>query len=258
MVRRNRACAPCRQRRIRCDETRPQCQQCLKTGRACPGPLEGPIMVDMTSSIASRVQHPHSRPHKRTRLAITEVDQSPSSHQVMMQLFVDQYLRYFCGHLGDRQKPWMQRRYENIMVVDLPLHAAALAYYATHVDRPDALVKSHDLYITALGKQRSLVGQALNGRWSQESLAQELVSSNLMLAYFETMHSTSLDAYGLHIHAAAKFLQHIGPKCCETGLLNQLFFAVRAQLVGLISKFLMTYADQTSLSSLLRCGKTYY
>ena len=68
-------------------------------------------------------------------------------------------------------------------------------------------------------------------RCSQEFLAQELVSSNLILTYFEATKSTSPDAYRLHIPAAAIFLQRIGPGSRKAGILNQLYFAVRAQVV---------------------------
>ncbi|KAF3400057.1 hypothetical protein F1880_008291 [Penicillium rolfsii] len=30
-------CATCKNRRVKCDETRPSCQRCTRTGRACPG-----------------------------------------------------------------------------------------------------------------------------------------------------------------------------------------------------------------------------
>jgi hypothetical protein len=155
---------------------------------------------------------------------------------MMMQLFMVRYLTYFCGSFGGRRRPWMRRRYEDIKTVDLSFQAAALAHYATEAARPDALVKSHDLYIKALGKQRGLVGQALNGRWTRESLAVEMVSSNLMLAFFEATQGTTHDAYRAHIHAAATFLESMGPKCCKDGVLNQLFFAVRSQLVSIKSK----------------------
>ena len=231
MGRRNRACAPCKQRRMKCDETHPQCQQCLKAGRVCPGPVQGPVIVDMTKSIAERVRQPHHRTRKRMQPRASDIFQNPSSHQVMMQLLVAQYLAYFCGSFGGRGKPWMLRQYGDVTVADLPLQAAALAHYATEVGQPDALVKSHNIYVTALAKQRSLVGQALNGRWSQDSLALQTISSNVILAYFEATQGTTTDAYELHIHAAANFLHRMGPKNCKSGVLNQLFFTVRSQLV---------------------------
>ena len=37
MPRRSRGCHLCRRRKVRCDETRPQCQRCITYGIACPG-----------------------------------------------------------------------------------------------------------------------------------------------------------------------------------------------------------------------------
>lgn len=231
MVHRTRACAPCRKRRIRCDETHPKCQQCLKAGRACPGPEQGAVLIDMTRNIVDRVRRPPSKNSKRVQLRPSCIAASPPSYAVMMEMFVTRYLTYFCGSSGDRRKPWMLRQYGHTRTAGLPLQAVALAYYATEASQPDAGVKSRDIYITALEKHRTLVGQALNGRWSQESLALEMVSSNLILGYFEAAQGTGTDAYALHVHAAAIFLHRIGPKSCKAGLLNQLFYAVRSQLV---------------------------
>ncbi|GFF38236.1 hypothetical protein IFM51744_03726 [Aspergillus udagawae] len=43
---RSRGCKPCRQKRIKCDETEPECGQCLRRGRKCPGPLTGLIILE--------------------------------------------------------------------------------------------------------------------------------------------------------------------------------------------------------------------
>lgn len=219
---------------MKCDETHPQCQQCLRAGRVCPGPLQGPVMVNMTGSIQTRARRPYAPSRRRAVSTASELAQVPP-HHMMMQLFMARYLTYFCGSFGGRRRPWMRRRYEDIKTVDLSFQAAALAHYGTQAAQSNALVKSRDLYIKALEKQRGLVGQALNGRWTRESLAVEMVSSNLMLAFFEATQGTTPDAYLAHIHAAAAFLGGMGPEYCKDGILNQLFFAVRSQLVSIKS-----------------------
>lgn len=236
MAHRTRACAPCRKRRMRCDETLPKCQQCLRAGRACSGPEQGPVIIDMTSNVVDRVRRPHSYTQKRAQLGQSSINASPPTDVVMMEMFVTRYLTYFCGSSEDRRKPWMLRQYGDISTAGLPLQAVALAHYATEASQPEARVKSHDIYVKALAKHRTLVGQALNGRWSQKSLALEMVSSNLILGYFEAAQSSGTDAYALHVHSAASFLHRIGPESCRSGLLNQLFYAVRSQLVRTVSR----------------------
>ncbi|KAK9370369.1 hypothetical protein V1509DRAFT_343643 [Lipomyces kononenkoae] len=39
----SRGCANCKKRKIKCDETFPVCLRCVKSGRECSGPLNGPL-----------------------------------------------------------------------------------------------------------------------------------------------------------------------------------------------------------------------
>ena len=61
MARRTKACAICRQKRIKCDATMPHCQMCLKFNRQCPGPTDAPLMFVDTSSYPSG-KKPRKRP----------------------------------------------------------------------------------------------------------------------------------------------------------------------------------------------------
>ncbi|KAF1967982.1 hypothetical protein BU23DRAFT_280961 [Bimuria novae-zelandiae CBS 107.79] len=53
MPRRTRACATCRQKRIKCDATMPHCLMCQKFNRKCPGPTDAPLLFVDTSSYPS-------------------------------------------------------------------------------------------------------------------------------------------------------------------------------------------------------------
>lgn len=44
----SRACGACRERRVKCDETRPVCRKCIRTGRECPGYMTGFKLRDQT------------------------------------------------------------------------------------------------------------------------------------------------------------------------------------------------------------------
>ncbi|KAK9320603.1 hypothetical protein V1517DRAFT_279624 [Lipomyces orientalis] len=39
----SRGCANCKKRKIKCDETFPQCMRCIKSNRECAGPVVGPV-----------------------------------------------------------------------------------------------------------------------------------------------------------------------------------------------------------------------
>ena len=116
--------------------------------------------------------------------------------------------------------------------MELPLQAASMAHVASAAALPDAMRKSNEMYTKALGFHRAFVSQVFRGRHVQISRAFELVSSNIMLAFFEAIQHTSYDAYRVHISAAASFLEMIGAEDCKSGVLNQLFFSVRAQTVS--------------------------
>ena len=119
-----------------------------------------------------------------------------------------------------------------LKMMELPLQAAALAHFASEAALPGAMMKSNEMYTKALGFHRIFVGEVFCGRYAQISQAFELVSSNIMLAFFEAIQHTSYDAYRDHITAAANFLEMIGAEDCKAGVLNQLFFSVRAQTVS--------------------------
>lgn len=53
MPRRTKACAICRQKRIKCDATLPHCLMCKRFGRQCPGPTDAPLLFIDTSSYPS-------------------------------------------------------------------------------------------------------------------------------------------------------------------------------------------------------------
>ena len=157
----------------------------------------------------------------------------------MTQLLVAQFLAYFCGsNTGRIDQSWMlrlpdaSRDASMLKIVELPLQAAALAHFATEAALPGAMIKSNEIYTKALGYHRAFVGQVFRGRRAQISRAFELISSNIMLAFFEAIQHTSYDAYRVHISAAASFLEMLGAEHCKVGVLKQLFFSVRAQTVS--------------------------
>jgi hypothetical protein len=86
MPRRTKACATCRQKRIKCDATMPHCQMCIKFNRQCPGPTDAPLMFIDTSSYPSgkkprkKPSPPSSRRSSPPRPAI-KTDPDPIEHE---------------------------------------------------------------------------------------------------------------------------------------------------------------------------------
>lgn len=58
MPRPSTGCLQCRQRHVKCDETKPDCHRCLRLGRPCPGYRDtcGVIIQDVTAKIQAKYQ----------------------------------------------------------------------------------------------------------------------------------------------------------------------------------------------------------
>ncbi|KAK4497691.1 hypothetical protein PRZ48_010344, partial [Zasmidium cellare] len=67
----SRGCRTCKSRRIKCDETRPACQNCVKTNRECPGLPEEVDLIFRTENPATR-----KKPKKGERKGSDDVDVS--------------------------------------------------------------------------------------------------------------------------------------------------------------------------------------
>ncbi|RDW74172.1 hypothetical protein BP5796_07614 [Coleophoma crateriformis] len=70
---RSRGCRTCRQRRIKCDEALPECTQCKKYGKKCPGPITGTFYViasetctRLSSTVGGCVDAPESSQMSQT------------------------------------------------------------------------------------------------------------------------------------------------------------------------------------------------
>ena len=64
-------CSLCRQRHVKCDETKPDCNRCLRLGRACPGYRDtcGIIIQDVTARVNAKYQRQKALGRPRTTLA---------------------------------------------------------------------------------------------------------------------------------------------------------------------------------------------
>ncbi|KIW33939.1 uncharacterized protein PV07_00752 [Cladophialophora immunda] len=66
---RSRGCTQCIQRHVKCDGRPDYCRQCARFGLPCSGPIQGPIILDMSAKV--------SRPRKKRRATSRGVDERP-------------------------------------------------------------------------------------------------------------------------------------------------------------------------------------
>ncbi|PVH81236.1 hypothetical protein DL98DRAFT_175582 [Cadophora sp. DSE1049] len=243
MVRRTRACQACHTRRIRCDETLPQCNQCLRAGRQCPGPISGAMIVDVTAQTRIRA---HSRPtpslyHPRAPSSPATLI-SPSQVPIIIQNFLSQFLDYFAsGTSGSPGRFWLHELpsisksnagSSNGLV--LAIQATSTVFCANSTSNSSYYADSRSIYGEALERHSRSVA-ALRNPESQNSaipIAQVLCTT-LLLGFYEAISSTQVggEGYMRHVEGAAKMVEVLGPDSCADGLVNNLFFTARTQMV---------------------------
>ncbi|KAH9213033.1 hypothetical protein DL95DRAFT_168239 [Leptodontidium sp. 2 PMI_412] len=161
MVRRTRACQACHSRRMRCDETLPNCTQCLRAGRQCPGPIEGPMIVDVTAQTELRA---HSRPGsslRRSRNSPTATTTmpspiSPSQIPSLVQNFFSHFLDHFASRSGGGPgKFWLHElpsmsSSSTASGLELAVQAASTVFCANAASSPSYYAGSRAMYGQAL------------------------------------------------------------------------------------------------------------
>ncbi|RDW75497.1 hypothetical protein BP6252_06639 [Coleophoma cylindrospora] len=159
------------------------------------------------------------------------------AHGAMTELFVGRFITSFCGtHTSRSRKPWMMLLPDSLAndvrwpTIRLSLQAASLAQYAVEAAEPGATVQSREMYVQALKLHRRFIRENMGAAMFPSSIALTAVVANVILAFFEAIRCSHVDAYGFHVSAAAEILEIIGPEQCRSGLLNQLFFTLRSQM----------------------------
>ena len=244
---RTKACALCRHKRIKCDATLPHCLMCIRNGKQCPGPVDGPLIIDMTMQTVKRtkakkktkaarkpVVAPRSEsPVSTVDLAVSPITQ-PSQTYAINQAFFANFLTYFASTGEDKdlqnRMTWMHilpalASDGTNTALTLALRATALAYTGSEARNLAVLQEACKLYGQALHVHARLI------KAKPEEVTTHTISTSIMLSMFEAMLSTSGDAYREHVYGAAKMFELAGPEFCRNGVLCQLFFHVRTQMV---------------------------
>lgn len=271
MPARTNACAICRKKRIKCDATLPQCLMCIKFGRNCPGPSNGPIIVDMTTSTITGKKKKKKEGKDVVKVAwealpeeiissISAMTIQISHRHALNQNFYGSFLAYFTmtGEARDIQnrQTWLHRLPDFAAdgsngALELAVRATASAYSFAKTRHPPLMQDALKLY-----------GQSLNQHFhilkTKKKVTMHTVSTSVLLSIFEAMNATTASAYRQHISGAAELVKLAGPEECWMGVLCQLFFHIRVQMAFV---YLTTrQEDRNSLCSeeVLRETLTYY
>ncbi|KAI8950220.1 hypothetical protein F4801DRAFT_550167 [Xylaria longipes] len=245
----SRGCQMCRTRRIKCDETKPTCNQCAKSRRQCPGYKDDFDLVFRNETQATErraqkankkalAQKVHLRDAPSTSSASTSTNTLgnrpvPSSPQVPIEeqascLFISNFVLMpkdgsTSGHL-DFVLPLLKQAGPDSHIQHA-FNACAMMF----IDNRKAVGvgcwnKARSEYSMAL----AMTNAALRDRESQQSDA--TLAAVLLLGMFENISAKQISAYhwGSHIDGAVRLIEARGKNQVKTKVGFQLFIAVRA------------------------------
>ncbi|KAL6790830.1 hypothetical protein J3E68DRAFT_80054 [Trichoderma sp. SZMC 28012] len=240
---RSRGCATCRKRRVKCDETLPECLRCLHMGLKCPGARTDAFFVHAVPNASLRdssdaltiikVKHEPSPQISAVNLHLSQLPKSqPSPADAFDQLFVSHFINGFFGSVrpplpipGGSSRIWLHELPDFLASpspspVQSSIRAASMLSYGTAVGDASIKTEACRWYMRALQSLRLLLGS---------SSPETSVCAAVMLTHFETLAGTSPRAWIKHIKGAASLLEAQGPERCQTGFLHQIFSHLRLQ-----------------------------
>ncbi|ETS03244.1 hypothetical protein M419DRAFT_75696 [Trichoderma reesei RUT C-30] len=240
---RSRGCATCRRRRVKCDESLPDCLRCLNMGLKCPGARTDAFFVHTVVDAAATMGT--LKPRDETSLLPTSANKclslrlpapQPSPAGALDQLFVSHFIDNFFGAFrpslpvpGGSSRIWLHELPQFLASgspspVQSSIRAASMLSYGTAVG--DASIKTEACmwYMRALQSLRLLLSR--NGSLASPEVS---VCAAVMLIHFETQAGTSPRAWLKHVKGAASLLEEQGPERCRTGFLHQIFSNLRLQ-----------------------------
>lgn len=259
-VPRSKGCSVCRERRIKCDEARPECTQCRRYGRPCPGynrslkfQDEGPALKrrHQQSSAQRSPQGSASQndalsasgavvlAHKRG--TATSIDESVTPSLVRKtfcarqpQLFMD----FICAafptlYFHNRFRSGSDPAFPEYIMANFgtrPYQDAAVcclsSVYLAHLTKDPSLARtSRQLYAKALRE----VIRALD---TSDAMSDDMVSTIMMLSVFEMYAQTSKDAWTQHANAVKQLMLRRGVQAHESGFGRSCYIAFRGFLIA--------------------------
>ncbi|KAF2003976.1 hypothetical protein P154DRAFT_427688 [Amniculicola lignicola CBS 123094] len=165
-----------------------------------------------------------------------------SQRPALYEMFFSHFLMYFTSHgeglnLGNRAK-WMNELPRlssdgSNEALSLAVQATASAYCGLATANLGAIEEAARLYGQALGLHATLLRKTTQnkGKGKGQGVTVHMISTSVLFSLFEAMRSTTSQAYRAHIYGAAKMLEVTGPGECHEGVLCQLFFHIRTQMV---------------------------
>ncbi|UPK92342.1 hypothetical protein LCI18_003277 [Fusarium solani-melongenae] len=224
---RSRGCATCRKRRVKCDESLPECLACVRMGLPCPGARTGTFFVHAVPRPSSS----HAECSSTPRLPGPQ----PSRTSAFDQLFVSHFVESFFGTMKPPPAPGTPPK---IWLHELPvflassepssakpaIRAASMISYGTLAGDVSIKTAARKWYAEALHHLQCLLTKG------NVTVDESIICAVVMFIHFETWAGTSQKAWLRHLKGAAMLLQVAGPESCRVGFMHQIFSHLRFQM----------------------------
>jgi hypothetical protein len=242
---------------FQCDETLPECSQCLEAGWKCPGSVSGLIFISMNKSrqplrAASKAssrgsgERPGDSSEGIRHIGELELLQShsrsgsgfnlpPAAKPLVAGAAEQCFIGCFMSSYHTAVVQWPSRPIENptTMALKFSVRAGTMAFYGNLTKNATLQVEASRWYSKAIQLEMSrLSGKASGRKKTAKSVNPETLLTPMTLALFESALCTSPMGWAHHLNAAAKQLEVLGPEKCQTGAMHGIFRSVRLNMVS--------------------------
>ncbi|KAK1252214.1 hypothetical protein MKX08_003401 [Trichoderma sp. CBMAI-0020] len=245
---RSRGCATCRKRRVKCDQSLPECLRCLGMGIKCPGARTDAFFVHTVVPDVSLRDSPSAAltpiksksPHTMMTMHPSRLSAlQPSRANAFDQFFVSHFIDAFFGSArpslpipNGPSKIWLHELPGFLASpcpspVQYSIRAASMLSYGTIAGDVSIKTEACRWYMRALQSLRHLL--SLDDLGSSLYSPESTVCAAVMLIHFETSAGTSPKAWLPHVNGAASLLEAQGPERCRDGFMHQIFRHLRLQ-----------------------------
>ncbi|OJJ45967.1 hypothetical protein ASPZODRAFT_17397 [Penicilliopsis zonata CBS 506.65] len=210
---RSKGCSTCRQRRVKCDETRPVCQRCQKGGLACEGPRETAFIQGTIVKSRRRMKEDQTEggqtSTRRPDPPLNEIIAiSPPSQVDVYICFSRRYLRRGAAIDLALQKmsPSELVASTNTRIFPQAILSFGSILFGTHHDQRAIVGRGYALYSVAL--------RQLNKALAEEHCytRDEVILTVATLAILESLVPTSPNSYLQHMLGLERLLELRGPR----------------------------------------------
>ncbi|ETS85709.1 hypothetical protein PFICI_03734 [Pestalotiopsis fici W106-1] len=232
---RSKACATCKSRHIRCDERRPTCYRCEKTGYTCQGYDRPLIFIDgvpknaRAKSIASRVLTAQRQDSTLTisTAARSAQHQGPAFQQA--ENFIHQLLLAQGVHVDSHHHGQAPDREHHLLHVST--EAATLLLRGRLTRHAQTVYQATKLSGMALEQLRAMLAQHNSVHGSANNVP--LLAIIMNMTVFELLAATTRDSCKHHVRGLAALIESCGPAVFREPSMRLILGQARAHIMVL-------------------------